>query len=333
MKKQLLISAIALAAAGAANAQLSIYGLLDVSYGKSIGDDLNDVKADIHSGGDNGSSNGNSTSRFGLKGSTDVGGGVKANFKLESNGITSSGSVNDPFFGRQAWFGLSGGFGELRIGRQDSVAFQTMVDYDFNGASNGVSAFGYSLVAPWLPGRQSHSVQYISPTMGGFSAQVGFQPKGNQTSGDFDINGNPIVDRGDKSVFSFAGKYSAGALSVAATYQSKSDTTTKAFSSVAGSYDLGAVKLMAGYANGGKIADGGTGKGFTLGFNAPVGGINIGANFGKNSDDDYKTTAYEFWVNKEIFKNTIAYFEAGSAKNKNTDLKGTGYAAGLIYVF
>ena len=326
MKKSFLIGAVALAAAGAANAQLSIYGLLDVSYGKSVADDINDLKSDIHSGGDDGNSQGNSTSRFGLKGSTDLGGGIKANFKLESNGITSTGAVNDPFFGRQAWFGLSGGFGEVRIGRQDSVPFQTMIDFDFNGASNGVSAGGYSLVGPWgaALSRQSHAVNYISPTIGGFSAQVGIQPKGNQTDG-----------RGDKDVISFGAKFATGPVAVAATYESKRDTTTKAFTAFAGSYDLGVVKLMASYADGGKIVDGGSGKGFMLGLNAPVAGFNIGGLFGKNSDDDLKATAYELWINKEIFKNTIAYAEVGNAKYKavSPNVKGTGYALGMIYVF
>lgn len=337
MKKQLLISAIALAAAGAANAQLSIYGLLDVSYGKSVFDDWADLKSDIHSGGDNGSGNGNSTSRFGLKGTTDLGSGLKANFNLQSNGITSNGAVNDPFFGRQAWFGLSGGFGEFRIGRQDSVPFQTMIDFDFNGASNGVSAMFYSAAAPWgsLLSRQGHSFQYITPTMGGFSAQLGIQPKGNQDDG-----------RGDKDVVSLGAKFATGPIAVAATYESKRDSTAKAFSALAGSYDLGVVKLMASYADGGKAADGGTGKGYTFGLNAPVAGFNIGGNFSKNTDDDLKLTAYEVWINKEIFKNTIAYAEVGNAKTSlatnpwesvfgvsGLKTKGTGFALGLIYVF
>ena len=29
-------------------------------------------------------------------------------------------------------------FGEVRVGRQDSVPFQTMIGYDFNGADNGM---------------------------------------------------------------------------------------------------------------------------------------------------------------------------------------------------
>lgn len=345
MKKQFLISAIALAAAGAANAQLSLYGLLDVSYGKSLlGDVFLDQKADIHSGGDNSNSEGNSTSRFGLKGSTDLGGGFKANFNLQSNGITSNGGVNDPFFGRQAWVGLSGSFGEFRVGRQDSVPFQTMVDFDFNGASNGVSAGAYSGVGVFNRGRQSHSLQYITPSLSGFSAQVGFQPKGSQTPGDLstDAAGNLVQDRGDKSVFSFGAKYATGPVAVAASYQSKSDSSVKdAFVSFAGTYDLGVAKFMLGYADGGKAVEGGTGKGLSAGVNVPVAGWNFGGIYAKNSDDDLKLTSYELYVNKEIFKNTILYTEYGNWKTSlavnplaaTAKTKGTGFAVGLIYVF
>ena len=53
-------------------------------------------------GSGNGGFGGNWATKFGLKGSTEVGPGVKANFDLQSNGITSNGEVNSPFFGRQA---------------------------------------------------------------------------------------------------------------------------------------------------------------------------------------------------------------------------------------
>lgn len=334
MKKAIVPAVILFGALGAANAQMTIYGLIDASYGKSLlGEVFLREKADFHSGGDNGSSEGNSTTRIGLKGSSDLGSGIKANFRFESNGITSDGNINSPTLGRQAWFGFSGGFGEVRLGRQDSVSFQTMIDYDFNGASNGVSAWGYSLAAPWLPGRQSRSLQYISPSFGGLTAHVGFVPEG---------NGGP----GAKNVFSGAVKYAAGPLSAAVSMQTKATSTTKDFFSVAGSYDLGFLKGSLGYADGGKFVDGGTGKGFTAGLVAPVAGFNVGALYGRNSDKDLDLDSFEVFVNKEIFKNTIAYAEVGNWKTglstnplngafgvSNAKLKGTGAAIGVIYVF
>ena len=138
--KKLIPAAALLAVMGAAQAQVTVYGLIDMSYGKN--EMVGDTAATFHSGGDSGSSQGNSTTKIGLKGSNDVGSGVKANFKLESGGIDSNGSVNGNgnFFARQAWAGLSGSFGEVRLGRQDSVPFQVLAGYDLNGAANAACA-------------------------------------------------------------------------------------------------------------------------------------------------------------------------------------------------
>jgi predicted porin len=334
MKKSLLSTAILLSLAGGAQAQMTIYGLLDGSYGKSIYDDLpvhgaagnQSLKADFHSGGDDGSGQGNSTSRFGIKGTTDVGSGIKANFNLQSSGITSSGSVNDPFFGRQAWFGFSGGFGEFRFGRQDSIPFQTMIDFDFNGASNGISAGAYSGVGAFGAkiGRQSRSLQYIAPEfVKGAKLQLGFVPEGNVP--------------GDKATYSAGVTYTAGPLSVAGAYESKRTETSAQFGSISASYDLTVAKFMLGYTKNGSSV-----KGFNVGVTAPVAGFTVGALYGKNSSDTDKSKAYELFVNKEVLKGTYAYAEYGSADMKGTQTvvgsfptatKGSGFAVGMIYTF
>jgi predicted porin len=312
MKKTVISAAILLASAGAAQAQLSLYGLIDMSYGKSVADDAAGLKADFHSGGD-GNSQGNSVTRIGLKGSTDVGSGFKANFRLESNGIESDGTINNPFFQRQAWLGLSGNFGEVRLGRQDSVPFQTMIGYDFNGASNGVSALGYAGAAIWaLRDRQTRSLQYISPKFGDSTTiQLGFVPEGNVAT--------------NKNVLSAGVTYAVGDLSVSAAYEGKRAEGADDFVSVAGSYDFKVVKVMLGYADGGTDQ-----KGVNVGVVAPIGKINVGALVAHNSDT--KGRAVELFVNSEVLKNTYAYFEVGSA-NANTGTKGTGFALGVIYTF
>jgi predicted porin len=324
--KKLIPIALLLSAVGAAQAQVSVYGLIDLSYGKNENVGAND-KADFHSGGDDFSSQGNSTTRFGIKGSTDLGSGIKGNFRLESNGITSNGTVNTSpdagFFGRQMWAGMSGMFGEVRLGRQDSVPYQTMIDFDFNGASNSATALGYSGVAPWLPGRQSRSLQYISTDLGGVTVQAGIQPKGNNTT------------VGAKSVFSAGVKYTAGPIAAAVALQTKDTATSEDFVSIAGSFDAKVAKFMVGYADGGKIIDGGSGKGISLGVVAPVAGFNIGAHVAKNSDDLNKVTAIELFANREIFKNTYAYLDLGRTDDKTgtPSVKANAFALGVIYTF
>jgi predicted porin len=312
MKKTFVFAAVALLA-GAAQAQVSVYGLIDMSYGKSVASDAAGLKADFHSGGDNGSGEGNSTTRLGVKGNLDVGSGMKANFKFETGGINSDGAVNPggAFFNRQAWAGVSGGFGEVRLGRQDSVPFQTMAGFDQNGASNGVSAPGLAGVATWGTGRQSRSLQYISPKFGGLSVQAGFVPEGNVA--------------GAKNNVSLGVSYGVDKLSAAVAYESKRVDGGEDFMSVSAGYDFGFAKFALGYADGGKNA-----KGLSTGVTVPVGaGITVGGQYARNSDT--KGSAYELFVNKEVLKNTYAYFEAGKA-NAKTGVDGTGYALGLILV-
>jgi predicted porin len=335
-QRTLLSAAALLAFSGAASAQMSLYGLIDVCYGKSLlADVFLDEKADVHSGGDNFSSECNSTTRVGIKGSYEVASGVKANFKFETAGIKSNGQVGEDgqaFFNRQAWAGLSGSLGEVRVGRQDSVPFQMMGDFDFNGQSNGVSAGAYSFIGSWATGRQSRSIQYIAPSMGGLSAQLGLRVKGNSQDG-------------NKDQISGAVKYGAGPLLVGVAFESKADSAAKDFMSIAGSYDLGVAKVMASYADAGAVSGGGFGKGYMLGVVAPVAGFNVGAHYANNGDSLLEIKSWEVFINKEIFKNTYAYLEAGNWKASPSDggatlaligaqkLKGSAAAAGVIFVF
>lgn len=313
MMKKLIPAAVLMAMGAAAQADVTLYGLIDMSYGK------NEIafpgqKDDFFSGGDNGSSQGNSTSRFGLKGSTSVGSGIKANFKLESAGIRSNGAVGmdgQAFFNRQAWAGFSGSFGEVRLGKQDDVIFQTVIGYDANGAANAASAWANAGTNIFGVGRQDRSLQYISPKLAdAFTVHVGFQPKGNVASAEDN--------------FGAALNYAGGPLSVSVATQSKTTIGGESVSVIVGSYDFGMAKVALGYADGGKA-----GKGTSFGIVAPVAGFNVGLNVSKK-DDTNGTTATEFFVNKEIFKSTYAYFDYGNVdKPKSRD----AYAVGVIYVF
>ncbi|HEY5763754.1 MAG TPA: porin [Rhodocyclaceae bacterium] len=322
--KKIVPAAIALAFAGAAQAQVSIYGLIDMSVGKNEVVDGKTAKTDIHSGGDDSQSQGNSTTRIGVKGSFDVDKDVKAHFKFETNGITSNGAVNGPaFFNRQAWLGFSHTkMGEIRVGRQDSIPFQVMGAFDFNGQSNGATS-AYSGVGVWATDRQSRSVQYISPEMSGFKAQVGYVPRGDNT----DLRDASTYDDNTRGVASAAVTYSGiKNLVIGASHEGKKTLNGEDFNSVAASYDFGFLKAMAGYTDAGLNA-----TGPTLGVTAPVAGFTMGAHVAQNKDT--KAKALELFINREIFKNTYAYAEALRLDNKAPAVDLNSYAVGVIFVF
>ncbi len=321
MIKKLIPAAALLVVMGAAQAEVTVYGLIDASYGKN--ETIGDTTYDFHSGGDRGSSEGNSTTKVGVKGSMDVGSGVKANFKLETGGIANNGCVTcdtnnkNPgnFFNRAAWVGFSGNFGEVRLGRQDNLAFQTMTPFDFNGASNAASAQMLSLATPWsLTGRQSRLLEYIAPEMSGLTVRAGFVPD------------NGVI--GNKATYSVGLNYKAGNFAAGLAGQTASVDGGSSFSSVAASYDFGVAKVEAGYANGG--------TGFTgsnVGVSVPVAGFNVGLTYAKNNDAT-GAAATEVYINREIFKNTYAYFENGNLNKANVAFaKGNATALGVIYVF
>ena len=312
MKKTLIalaalasISAFAQAVPG-----VTIYGLIDISYSKDStqaeGLLLNDK---------------NSTSKVGLKGSTDVGSGIKANFNLEAGHIlVTAKPVGEALFNRQAWAGLSGGFGEVRAGTQDSVGFQANAGFDLNGAANDSQA---ALLAgvPTLGNGGKTLAQYISPSFGGAKVQVGFMPKGDNLA---------LVDANGKNSYAVAASYATGPFAAAVSYESAAtDSLVQAgnnWSAVSGSYNLGVAKLVATYADGGTSF-----KGYNLGVAVPVAGATIGAQYSKNTDTN--NTGVELFANKQVLKNTTAYVDYG---RKHVDATGTDtdlYSLGLIWAF
>ncbi|MFM0335485.1 porin [Paraburkholderia fungorum] len=116
------------------------------------------------------------SSRFGLKGTEDLGGGLKVNFNLESGIDIANGGYSDSngnFFGRQAWLALDGRFGTVTAGLQYSPFFIALIESDprfftqfgsglvnLIGSVGGTSAF------------TSNAVSYTSPGIAGFVGEV-----------------------------------------------------------------------------------------------------------------------------------------------------------------
>ena len=86
---------------------VTLYGVLD-EFAQYVNTG-NGYTAALSSGGQWGS-------RFGLKGSEEIGGGQKINFDLENGFNANDGTLADAgsLFNRQAWVGVSGGWGQVR---------------------------------------------------------------------------------------------------------------------------------------------------------------------------------------------------------------------------
>lgn len=132
-----------------------------------------------------GNDQGSGTSRVGFRGTEDLGGGMKANFQLEmgirvddggvttgAGNVNSSGDSGGNVFGRNAWGGISGGFGEVRVGRQVLGSFGVQANSWSAGSSNGLYDAG-STTAPAMGGvRFSNAIRYLTPSFGGFKGSL-----------------------------------------------------------------------------------------------------------------------------------------------------------------
>lgn len=116
-------------------------------------------------------------SRFGFKGSEDLGGGLKAIFQLEGGFDSSTGATTrGALFGDEAIVGLSGGFGTVKLGQQAlNPVYFTSADYvsmhNHDTGSSADALFGLFL-EPLQLARQSNSIAYTSPNFSGLSFQI-----------------------------------------------------------------------------------------------------------------------------------------------------------------
>lgn len=225
MKKSLIALAVASAAvAGSAYAaNVEVYGLIDTS--------LAYVYADPDASGVDGS--GKFTmenarefgSRFGLRGSEDLGNGMKVGFVLESGIKSDSGELDQGgrLFGREAHINLTGDFGYLAFGLQP-VFGSTLGQHGLFRAidplfANYTEAFGSGHASASMWTRVDNAISYVTPNWAGFNF-YGMYSFENDSTKTYERNadeGSSGVDR----YAALAARYQQGALEMVAVY----DTT------------------------------------------------------------------------------------------------------------
>lgn len=267
MKYGLLISGLLAAAANAAYAAdsgVTLYGVVDAGI------------ASTHESGPDGAkrsvmgivSGGLTDSLLGVKGQETLSEDLSATFQLESLFDVATGNLSDKdnFFSHSAWVGLnSQHLGELRLGRQHTVAQQFGSQLEI--ASWKDMGMGATFKASDNY-RVSNAVNYISPSLAGFSFGIGYS---------FDLTGTQ-VNSSKSPMVSTGLQYSQGPLLLVATW----DKTYISDAVLSGgkkpeawqfgaSYDFQVAKLTVGWSrmkNGYAGLDGGDPSGVGLGLGA-----------------------------------------------------------------
>lgn len=168
MKKSMLaFAALAtLTSAAVAQSSVTLFGVVDAAV-RQVKNGSAGTQKQLASGS-------NATSRFGLRGVEDLGGGLRAGFHLESGLNLDTGTADTTkFWGRRATLSLLGGFGEIRMGRDYTpTAYNTFLDeFGIVGVgSRGIFSYGSgsNLGSPATTVlRADNTVGYILPSMGG----------------------------------------------------------------------------------------------------------------------------------------------------------------------
>ena len=281
MKNAFIAAAAALACAGAAHAQSNVQltGLIDM-YAGSMKKAGQDRTSQLGSGG-------LTTSWWGLKGTEDLGGGLKADFNITAFFRADSGEMNrgipgDTFFSRDANVGLSGSFGRVGLGRGmapnflptilfnpygDSFTFSPLVLHANVPLFNGT---GWGSTTPSDTG-WSNQIKYTTPNMGGLTVNLQYQ-FGEQSS-------TPTSSSGKKNV-GINALYFSGPLALTGFYERAevSNPVVNALAStkddwmLGGSYDAGVVKGFVTYGEAEVKTTRVKGKTTTLGASVPMGG-------------------------------------------------------------
>jgi predicted porin len=295
---------------------------------------------------------------WGIQGSEDLGGGMKANFKLEQDLYTANGNTgasgagggvaNASGFNRTSLLGVSGGFGSLSFGRDYTPTFKLVAATDVNALSriSTVQNTGANSTVPSL-------IFYSTPNMSGFQVNVAY---GNQdtTTGSSDTstkttnltatytNGPLMVGAGTgtqevKAAGAAVGTYIVAGMTFAGI--EKTEGTV-----VAASYDFGKFALKGNMVTTKATAAGGEVKfqELNVGGTMPMGKVTLAAQLGTNKVS--MTGAAEDWTGNDfvigadyaLSAKTALFAKTGTyakVSGNGDDVKSTSTAVGIKTVF
>jgi predicted porin len=243
MKPSALMLALSatLLTGGAAHAQSSVqvYGLIDAGV---------DYTTHTNAAGDSATrviSGGKNTSRWGFKGTEDLGQGLSAVYGLEGGILMDTGAADGALFKRQAYVGLEGGFGRVVIGRSFTTTYDFVIAFD---------PLGYAPNYSWAT-----SSNATGPSKYGMTTAFDNLIKYSGKTGDFKYGatiglGEQASSAADSRKYAVAGSWTHAGLGLMTSYEQINGNTVAATGNrdqttaihVAADYKTGPWRLTAG---------------------------------------------------------------------------------------
>ncbi|MBN8556315.1 MAG: porin [Proteobacteria bacterium] len=296
----LACSAMAALPVAARADQVTLFGTVDLAM-THLSNGGGSTTGMSHSGGN--------ISRMGIRGAEDLGGGLGAGFWFESGLSGKDGSAGGPagnFWNRRATVSLTGSFGELRLGRDDSATFLNTLIFD-PFLTNGVAGT-QSFVMNGAPIQISNAISYFLPkNLGGFYGQLQYA-------------WGPASIPTSKAYRGFRAGYASGPLnlSLAAAALNFSGASKLKIVNVGASYDFGTIKPTLIWAQ--EKRDGGTSvRAIQIGATATFGAHLLRASIGDYrksggaADANWRKLGLGYAYN--LSKRTMLYASAGFVSN------------------
>ncbi len=298
-----------------AQSSVTLSGQVDVGLSNPIGADRTRIDQSA-----------NGANQIVFSGSEDLGGNLRATFRLAErfspeSGLNDGSSSNRPLFQGESTVGLAGDFGTLRIGRALTAFGGPINNTDPWGtlqqASLAVLTTGYQ-AAPdnyaFTPGTggtatvtatganigRSDGIFYTAPNWNGFGGAFTYGPKSTQVTG--------LVTTGDKSLLSGWLSYGTGPISLA--LGAKRNRIGDRIAASQGSYNFGFLTLGATYARTNyETAGAPDRRGYNLSAVAPLGAFTLKAGIGHSKLVDGPTTVRKVGVGVDysFSKRTLVY--------------------------
>jgi len=332
-KTVLAVAAIAASSAAFAQSSVTLYGVVDASV-ESVKGDKSVTRV---------SSDNLASSRIAFKGVEDLGGGLKATFLLDASAKVDTGAADSSrFFGRSAYVGLTGGFGEVRLGRQDSlIGGQT-------AAAIGTQGYDEAVIAQTLGGvayrRIDNAVTYFAPTLvPGLSLAAQY----NTAVGVNGTNAENTYGNNADRAYGFLANYANGPISGGLSYITVNTDAAGDIENtgwfVYGAYDFGVAKLTAYFNQDDQDGAKDDRRTFGLKVAAPIAqGVTLsggyarvqGANassttFNAKGTDDDTASILTFKAQYDLSKRTAVYALYSQVYNDNNTALKVGGSSGV----
>jgi predicted porin len=296
----------------AAQTNVTLYGVVDAAVESADAGGPEGRHTNVQSGDQSGS-------RFGFRGSEDLGNGLKAIFNLEAGLAVDTGAQDSAgLFQRRAVVGLEGAFGTVTLGREYSpIATIAGATDEFGQGFYGsnLSGFGSGKVTR----RLSNSVNYKSASFNGFDLLATYSAGEKTTGPSGDLKG-------------IGAEYKLGGLYLGAAYHNYKRVGTgndKEYGAGAGYTfaDIGGLEIKANYLSADPDGANNKFKQYNLGAGYPFGPSKVYVNLQQNKlENGAKGNAWALAYSYSLSKRTNLY--TSYAKLNNNGLAVFGLNSG-----